>query len=188
MKMRTIQMLRESEQPWRIGKPFKVLHGLYLFCICGLLVALLSGCQTDSSRHTSMELFWTDFQSAVANDNRQAVARMTHFPLKGAEPYLASFDMEGISQAAFMEVYDGIFDRRTRQVIAAIAINELARFTADDESIVEVMGFPIGTEFYNFTVMYTFDEGEDIQTESSVTFHFAKVNGRYQLCFLLVAG
>jgi hypothetical protein len=135
-----------------------------------------------------MELFWADFQLAVANDNRQGVARMTHFPLKGAEPYLASFDMEGISQAAFMEVYDRIFDRRTRQVVAAIATNELARFTADDESIVEVMGFPIGTEFYNFTVMYNFDAGEDIQTESSVTFHFAKVNGRYQLCFLLVAG
>ncbi len=156
-----------------------------LFLYATLL--LLAACHSQH-KHATIEAFWLDFQRHIANKNAKAIADMTVFPLKGAEPYVESFDINGISQEQFLQKFKQIFDDKASNTIATTKVSDLTTFTASAENLAEVMGVPNGTTIYSCTVLYTFDEGLESQTESSVAFHFAKLDGSFKLAFLLVAG
>lgn len=54
--------------------------------------------------------FWQDFKTAIANDNKAAVASMTKLPFL--------FDGKELDSAGFVKNYDRIFDRAAKQCIA----------------------------------------------------------------------
>ena len=151
------------------------------------VLLLLAACHSQH-KHATIEAFWLDFQRNIANKDAKAIADMTVFPLKGAEPYVESFDINGISREQFLQKFKQIFDDKALRTIAATKVNELTTFTASAENLAEVMGVPNGTAIYSCTVHYVFDEGLETQTESAVAFHFAKLEDRFKLAFLLVAG
>lgn len=145
-----------------------------------LIGLLLSACQTTPPAEAFTD-FWPKFQKAVGERNKVAVADLTHFPLTGAEPYTQTYNLEGIDQIAFLSAYDKIFDLDCRKAIVTTQIEELDSFVSEDDP---VTGLTAGTQVYALTVLYTYDGGE----ESSVSFHFAQKEGKWQLRYLILAG
>lgn len=153
-----------------------------------LFVIMFSLFACNQPKHAQMEAFWADFQKAIAENNRAAVADMTIFPLKGTEFFGANFNEDGLSREQFLQQYESLFDDRTKQIIATTAANQLVKFANPKASALEKIGVPTSSEIYSLNFSYLDDEGQETQTESSVTFYFLKKDGNFKLAFLLIAG
>lgn len=143
---------------------------------------------TSAPKHARIEVFWTDFQKAVGENNRAAVADMMLFPLKGTEFMGSNFNENGLSREQFFEQYETIFDEKTRQTIVAMPAEKLVKFVSQKDAALEKIGIPPKTEVYNLTISSIFDEGLETQTESSIGFYFIKEKEVFKLSFLLMAG
>ncbi|GEM_PF-2052380 len=157
----------------------------YIFII--LIISLVS-CNFTAPQHARIEAFWAEFQKAVGENNRTAVADLMLFPLKGTEFMDGNFNENGLSREQFFEQYEAIFDEKTRQAIVATPAEKLVKFVSQKDAALEKIGIPSRTEVYNLTISSIFDEGLDTQTESSVGFYFLKEKEIFKLAFLLIAG
>jgi hypothetical protein len=74
------------------------------------IVALAAQKQASNTAHADAELFWSNFQSAVAKNDSDAVAEMTKYPL--SMPY----GVRSVkSKLEFKRRYTKIFDAETRK-------------------------------------------------------------------------
>lgn len=151
-----------------------------------LLIVLLTAC--NASKHTSIDSFWSDFQQAVLNNDREAVADMTIFPLLGAEGYVERFDTKGISREEFIQQFDQIFEEKVKSTIAATLVSDLGQYLSPKDAALESIALPANATIYYLNVLYVFDEGLETQTESSVGFYFLKNKGVFKLTYIAVAG
>jgi len=151
-----------------------------------ILLTLLTAC--NASRHTSIDSFWIEFQQAVVNNDREAVADMTVFPLLGAEGYVESFDSMGISQAQFLQQFDRIFDEKVKATIAKTTVADLEQYLSPKDAALQSIALPPNTTVYYLTVLSIFDEGLETQTESAVLFYFLKDKSVFKLAYLSIAG
>lgn len=90
---------------------------LVILCL-GTPLAGASGQRNQKGTAADMETFWSAFQSAVARNDREAVASMTHFPL--TMPY----GVRSIrTKAQFLNSYSKIFDAETKKCFATARPN-----------------------------------------------------------------
>ncbi len=150
-----------------------------------LLLIFFSACNTSQQ---TIDAFWADFQQAVLQDDREAVADLTTFPLMGAEGYTESADTLGISRAQFLQQFDYIFDEKVKATIAKTAVRDLQQYVSPKDAALESMSLPPNTVIYYLNVLYVFDEGLETQTESSVGFYFLKDKGVFKLAYVAMAG
>lgn len=153
-----------------------------------LIVITLSLYACNTPNHARIETFWADFQKAIAENNRAAVADMTIFPLKGTEFFGKNFNENGLSREQFLQQYESIFDEKSKQIITSTSANQLVRFVNQKAFTLEKIGMPASNEIYSLNWSYVFDEGLETQTESSVTLYFLKKDEIFKLAFLLIAG
>lgn len=66
--------------------------------------------KADSPKPTAFAAFWTEFKTAVANDDKEAVAGMTKLPI-----YLANKEQ---SKAGFLKLYPGLFPKKVKACFA----------------------------------------------------------------------
>lgn len=151
-----------------------------------IVLTFLTACS--ASRHTSIDSFWTDFQQAIANNDREAVADMTIFPLFGAEGYVENFDTLGITREQFLQHFDQIFDEKAKANIAKTAASELEQYTSPKDAALKSIALPTDSKVYFLNILYVFDEGMETQTESSVGFYFLKDKGIFKLAYIAIAG
>lgn len=75
-----------------------------------------------------VEQFWLTFQRAVADDDRDQVAAMAHYPLKVyffSDPLDRSGYRHLKNRTAFLRAYDKIFDKALKDRIANTSINDI---------------------------------------------------------------
>lgn len=97
--------------------------------------------QVDAAAHADFQRFFADFRQAVLDNDREAVAAMTHLPFVDyrygdyCEPNVEDCDqpaeaLTSINKAVFLEKYDRIF---TPEVVAAIRASQVRQgYPADD--------------------------------------------------------
>lgn len=88
----------------------KKLLTLTLVLLCLGISLAASGNRTQKNTSAAIQNFWTTFQSAVARNDKEAVASMTHFPLE--MPYGVSSIR---TKAQLMKSYSKIFDAETKK-------------------------------------------------------------------------
>ncbi len=128
--------------------------------------------------------FWDKFKVAVANDNAEAVADLTVFPLHGMEHYAGGQTM---TREKFIINFAKIFDKETKETIAKTT-SDMGDFSVKKQATADRLHVPVNTKVRSISVLYFHDKGTDNQTESSVIFHFAKIDDVYKLVSTMTAG
>ena len=131
------------------------------------------------------EQFWGTFQKAVRERDVKTIAANTVFPLPGSE---ALNEGKTISEATFEEHFSKLFDAKTVETFNASTGN-MSDFTTKSEMVAEQLNVPVNVKVRAITVLYVFDEGTEIQTESSMTYHFAETEPNiFKLVSVIAAG
>lgn len=154
------------------------------YVVCCLLFTISIACS--STKHGTIESFWTDFQQAIKDNNKNAVADLTLFPLPGTQSLAANVSEEGMTRAQFLENFDQIFEKQIKETIAEIKASDLNEYVPPKDAALESLKLPTKTAIYSFTVSYIFDEGTVVQRESAVTFYFLKTKGSIKLAYISV--
>ncbi|MGB9179710.1 MAG: hypothetical protein WCB68_10745 [Pyrinomonadaceae bacterium] len=97
----------------------KTTLSIALVILCfGSSLSDASGQRTRKNIASEMQIFWSTFQAAVARNDKEAVASMTHFPLE--MPY----GVRSIrTKAQFMKSYSKIFDAETKKCFSTATPN-----------------------------------------------------------------
>jgi len=132
------------------------------------------------------DIFFKKFESAIAQNNVGAVVELSALPLRGN--FFTDEKGDGLSRAGLVTNYNKIFEPQVVQRIANIKPNELGEIITQTENDVKFIGVPIGTKAKILRFLYVFNKGEENQTESSQAFYFAKINGEYKWCSMIIAG
>jgi len=128
--------------------------------------------------------FWEKFKVAVETNDAETVASLTALPLKGSEPM---FNGKIISKKMLIENFDKIFDKETKETIETTTAN-MADFAVKKEATAKRLNVPVNTKIRSINVLYIHDKGTNRQTETSVIYHFAKLENEYKLVSLMFAG
>ncbi len=131
-------------------------------------------------------VFWKKFESAVAQNNIGAVVDLAAIPLRGN--FFTDEKGDGLSKAGLVTNYNKIFEAQVVQRIANVKPNEIGEITTATENDVKFIGVPIGTKAKILRFEYVFNKGKENQTESKQVFYFAKINGEYKWCSMIIAG
>ena len=132
------------------------------------------------------DAFWSKFEKAVAQNNIGAVVDLAALPLRGN--FFSDEKEDGLSRAGLVKNYGKIFETQVIQRITNVQPTELGEIVTQTENDVKFIGVPIGTKAKILRFQYVFNKGKENQTESSQVFYFAKINGEYKWCSMIIAG
>lgn len=131
-------------------------------------------------------IFMSDFKNVVGKNDLQGVVKLIDFPLDGN--FFQTNTGKGLSKNGVLKNYAKIIGNNVRQRVIAAKKDEWSerKITSKDEA--KSLGVPVGETVKMLTLNFVFDEGEDNQTESAQIFYFAKINGDYKWCAMVIAG
>lgn len=96
-----------------------------------------------------INVFWPQFQAAVAQNDKDAVVKMTDFPLRGTDYTLNNPESPGMVEAAFLQNYDAIFTEEMRDAIAATPVDKLGLMRAHEgNNLTMLTQAPQGSPMY----------------------------------------
>ena len=81
-----------------------------LLSILVLLVSLTTTIAQTTAKSENFPAFWTSFKTAMARNDKEAIADMTKLPFL--------FDSKERDRAGFIQIFNQLFTRKTRQCIA----------------------------------------------------------------------
>lgn len=142
--------------------------------------------QAAISDQKEWKAFWSKFEKAVAQNNIGAIVELAQLPLRGN--FFDDEKGDGLSRAGLVRNYAKIFEANTVQRIANVKPNEMGEIVTKTENDEKYIGVPIGTKAKILRFEYVFNKGKSNQTESTQMFYFAKFNGEYKWCSMLIAG
>ena len=132
------------------------------------------------------DVFWKKFEKAVAQNNIGAVVDLAAIPLRGN--FFSDEEGDGLSRAGLVKNYAKIFEPQVVQRIANVQPKELGEIVTQTENDIKFIGVPIGTKAKILRFQYVFNKGEENQSQKSQVFYFAKINGEYKWCSMIIAG
>jgi len=132
--------------------------------------------------------FWQQFRTAVAQQDKQAVAAMTEFPLRGADYMMPEGDGEklGLMEAEFFDKYDQIFDPIIMQELMAITVQDLKFIVASEgNNLTKRTQVEPGKPIYTAFTSRSENVGTDYEQFVRMGFVFSYRDGVYKWIYLL---
>lgn len=151
-------------------------------------------CNSDSnSNNTSgipdnklWSIFIGDFKDAVGKNDLQDVVKLIDFPLDGN--FFKTNTGKGLSRNGVLKNYGKIIGNNVRERVIAAKAEEWSERKVASKDEAKSLGIPVGETVKILTLNFVFNEGEENQTESAQIFYFAKINGDYKWCAMVIAG
>jgi len=140
-----------------------------------------------TERYQTIQLFWSDFQQAIRENNSNALINLTCFPLPGLAPFIDPDDSAattGGDTARFISALPAILAKVPRAQILATSADSLLK--VDHEGLSEqisgsesvLQDLDSDSKIYLCYAQWSDDSGK----ETNQTFVFAKKKGSYKLC------
>lgn len=86
-----------------------------------------------------LEIFWTEFQKAVANKDKEKVASYFKFPFINAFAYIEEVEETEFDEDLFLKYYDYFFGECVSETIAKITVKDLQK---TDKGFQFVVNYP----------------------------------------------
>jgi len=130
--------------------------------------------------------FWPQFQAAVAQNDKDAIAAMTEFPLRGADYMKAEGGELGLTEPEFMNEYEQIFTEEVRQAIGNATVDDLKFMVATEgNNLTERARATPNGPIYSLYTQRTEQAGTDYEQFVRLGFVFTYRNDEYKWVYLL---
>ena len=131
-------------------------------------------------------IFMSDFKNVIGKNDLQGVVKLIDFPLDGN--FFTTNTGEGLSKNGVLKNYAKIIGNDVRQRVIAAKSDEWSKRKVTSQQEAKSLGIPVGETVKVLNLNFVFDEGTDSQTESAQIFYFAKVDGDYKWCAMMILG
>ena len=130
--------------------------------------------------------FWPQFQAAVAQNDKDAIAAMTEFPLRGADYMKPEGEELGLMEAEFMNEYDQLFTEEVREAIGNATVEDLKFLVATEgNNLTERAQATPNSPIYTLYTQRTEQAGTDYAEFVRLGFIFTYRNDEYKWVYLL---
>jgi len=122
------------------------------------------------------ENFWTEFTTAIKENNIEKIADMTRFPFRGME---SQFSGKSLTREKFIANFNKIYDEKTKETFLS-ANSNFSEFALKKEKTAKEYYLPVNQKIYGVKVDYKTDTNPTPK-KKPIAFYFTQENGTYKV-------